>query len=265
MRIHTYTHVPQLQDIAFWLETSKMAFNLTGNLLGGPVAADLLKSMQSAINTTSDPTLLQVYPTLLVMSSHYNTQLGLLAALDIESSPGAEDIPWRTQIPSLASVLAFELHKLGGTGLPASYYVRAVYQDGPGEAYKTLPLTCSTQKDGSVAAQVLGMMYCVTVCYYGCASQGRARVRGRGFARCCSRRRFPRSRSGARPAITTARRRASWRPCGVRRECVEWLCLLMLMTDVQNTTQRHTYETQTQHTLHRCLDTILGRLRSASM
>lgn len=134
-----------------------MAFNLTGNLLGGPIAADLLKSMQSAINTTSDRSLLQVYPTLLVLSTHYNTQLGLLAALDIENSPGAEDIAWRTRIPNLASVLAFELHRIGALGLPPSYYVRAVFQDGPAGDYQTLPLACSTRKDGIVATQVLGM------------------------------------------------------------------------------------------------------------
>lgn len=139
-----------------------MAFNLTGNLLGGPIAADLLKSMQSAINTTANPTLLQVYPTLLVLSAHYNTQLGLLAALDIEFTPGAEDIAWRTRIPNLAAVLAFELHKVGGVGgvgLPPSYYVRAVFQDGPGEGYRTLPLACSNRKDGSVAAQVVGTCF----------------------------------------------------------------------------------------------------------
>lgn len=206
---------PQLQEIAFWLETSKMAVNLTGNLLGGPIAADMLKNMQSAINTTANPALLQVYPTLLVLSAHYNTQLGLLAALDIESV--AEDIAWRTRIPSLASVLAFELHK---AGVPPSYYVRAVFQDGAGEAYKTMPLACSARKDGSVAEQVLGTKRCCVIiqptprpCH---VLQGRERVHGMGSRCCCGLRRSPRCRSGALPAITTARWLASWLLCGVR-------------------------------------------------
>ncbi len=34
-----------------------MTRNLTGNLLGGPVAADLQRAMQVAVNTTSSPSL----------------------------------------------------------------------------------------------------------------------------------------------------------------------------------------------------------------
>ncbi len=108
----------------------------------------------------------QVYQQLIVLSAHYNTQLSLLAALDIESTPDADlDIPWLSSIPQLASVLTFELHQQGdqegqgGLGLPASYYVRAVVQDGPDAPYVVIPLPCSAESDARVAELVLGMWW----------------------------------------------------------------------------------------------------------
>jgi hypothetical protein len=106
------------------------------------------------------PFVLQAYYRLLTVSGHYNTQLGLLSALfaDQASTP---DHTWTEKIPSLAAVLAFELH---ATAPPAgsssssklqqqqSFAVRAVFQDGPKAAYKTIVLPCAVTGD---AAEVL--------------------------------------------------------------------------------------------------------------
>jgi hypothetical protein len=62
-----------------------------------------------------------------VVSSHYNTQLGLLAALEVDMSPAAPAVAWLTKIPALAAVLAFELHMDPAIGTGA---VRLVAQVG---------------------------------------------------------------------------------------------------------------------------------------
>jgi hypothetical protein len=102
---------------------------------------------------------LQSYYRLLTVSGHYNTQLGLLSALfaDQASTP---DHTWTKKIPSLAAVLVFELHATARTAgssggkqqQPQSFAVRAVVQDGPKAAYKTLILPCAVEGD---AAEVL--------------------------------------------------------------------------------------------------------------
>lgn len=77
------------------------------------------------------------------MSGHYNLQLGLLAALGVDTLKG-NDITWSKKIPSAGAVIAVELHKAADGG----YWVKAVYQDGPDQPYGSVPLPCAT--DGGV-------------------------------------------------------------------------------------------------------------------
>ena len=42
-----------LQSLAYWLETSKMQSNLTGNLLGGTILGDLLQHVEDAVDAVS--------------------------------------------------------------------------------------------------------------------------------------------------------------------------------------------------------------------
>jgi hypothetical protein len=59
---------------------------------------------------------MQVYYKLLSVSSHYNTQLGLLAALGVDQVPNS-DLVWLKKIPATAAVLALELHKTDDSAL----------------------------------------------------------------------------------------------------------------------------------------------------
>lgn len=88
---------------------------------------------------------------LLTVSSHYNTQLGLLSALQA-SVPANQRTQylWMSKIPALASVLVFELHK-GSNGQMA---VRVVYQNGPKAQFMVLPLPCA--ETGDVAEVIAG-------------------------------------------------------------------------------------------------------------
>ncbi len=70
---------------------------------------------------------LQNFLKLLLVSSHYNTQLGLLAALEVDKSPAAPAVAWLARIPALAAVLAFELHRAPASG---AWAVRLVAQVG---------------------------------------------------------------------------------------------------------------------------------------
>lgn len=89
-----------------------------------------------------------LYYKLLTVSSHYNTQLGLLSALQ-SVVPAAQrtQYQWLSKIPSLAAVLVLELHASSSGQL----VVRAVYQDGPKAAYRTLPLPCAEAGDAAEA------------------------------------------------------------------------------------------------------------------
>ena len=70
-------------------------------------------------------------------AAHYNTILGLLAALQADGNDASLwPIP---SIPALASLLNFELHKIS-----SSFYVRAVYQNGPDEEYGAIDLPCNS-------------------------------------------------------------------------------------------------------------------------
>lgn len=62
---------------------------------------------------------------LLVMSGHYNTQLGLLAALELDRYQGSARVPWFTSIPSFAATLSLELHLHEESG---AFLVRLVMQ-----------------------------------------------------------------------------------------------------------------------------------------
>jgi hypothetical protein len=83
---------------------------------------------------------------LLTVSSHYNTQLGVVSALQAGAQPDARtQYPLLTKIPALASVLIFELHSSSNGQL----FVRVVYQDGPRAPYKVLPLPCAKAGDAA--------------------------------------------------------------------------------------------------------------------
>jgi hypothetical protein len=93
------------------------------------------------------------YYKLLTVSSHYNTQLGLLSALQSAVPPSRRtQHPWLTKIPSLASVLVLELHSSSSSSSSSSQLVvRAVYQDGPKAAYRAMPLPCAEKGDAAEA------------------------------------------------------------------------------------------------------------------
>ncbi|KAG2435149.1 hypothetical protein HXX76_007234 [Chlamydomonas incerta] len=156
-----------IQDLAYWLEVRKMQTGLTRNLLGGPLLADLTASLADAVAAAANGS--QLYYKLVSLSGHYNTQLGLLAALGLDAAagPAAAAFVWyRPSLPRLAAVLAFELHAVAATADGSSnsssssgsssgsstttmYVVRAVAQDGPSAAYVTVPLPCAS---GAAAA-----------------------------------------------------------------------------------------------------------------
>eukprot|EP00200_Dunaliella_tertiolecta_P005510 CAMPEP_0202343236 /NCGR_PEP_ID=MMETSP1126-20121109/3448_1 /ASSEMBLY_ACC=CAM_ASM_000457 /TAXON_ID=3047 /ORGANISM="Dunaliella tertiolecta, Strain CCMP1320" /LENGTH=501 /DNA_ID=CAMNT_0048934285 /DNA_START=163 /DNA_END=1668 /DNA_ORIENTATION=+ len=144
----------QVRAIADWLEVAKMRSSLTKNLLGGPLLSDVLEYMDKAKRGLEQD---EVYYKLLSISSHFNTQLGLLAALELDQHPPAKNqLKWLdSSFPSLASVLVFELHTSGATG--GDLAVRLVAQD-LGEEYVTVPLPCATPGDS--AEQLAGEGAC---------------------------------------------------------------------------------------------------------
>jgi hypothetical protein len=156
------TQWAQVSLLASWLETRKMASALTGPLLGAPLLADLSSRLAIAAacaNATASP-----YARLVLTSAHYNTQLGLLSALNMDSLPAARAaaVPWLTRIPALASVLAFELHRVsgGGSNASAAHAVRAVVQDGPAANYTALPLPCESDAGAALAGEVRMLRAC---------------------------------------------------------------------------------------------------------
>lgn len=138
----------QITELAMWLETSKMDPSLTGNLLGGGLLGDVLHRMAAA-EAAYQANSQALYYKLLTVSSHYNTQLGLLSALQ-SAVPAAQRTQylWLSRIPSLAAVLVLELHASSSSG---QLVVRAVFQDGPKGAYTTLPLPCAEAGDAAEA------------------------------------------------------------------------------------------------------------------
>ena len=106
--------------------------------------------------TYSNETAEALVPRLVVLSAHYNSQLGVLGALQLDTLLTPKQtaaVPWLTTassqgaIPSAAAVLVFELHRAGPpvpASDPAAYAVRAVLQNGPAAKYTTVPLPCAT-------------------------------------------------------------------------------------------------------------------------
>lgn len=147
----------EINQLAMWLETSKMRPSLTSNLLGGGLLGNLMQRLAAAEAAVSAGR--QGYYRFLSVSSHYNTQLGLLSALFADQA-ATQDHIWTKKIPSLAAVLLFELHASAPAAASSpgqqqqqqSFAVRAVYQDGPKAPYKVLPLPCAVKGD---AAEVL--------------------------------------------------------------------------------------------------------------
>lgn len=142
----------QVWDLAMWLETAKMRSSIAGNLLGGYLLSDILTHLGRAV-TGSSPQDEGQYYKLVAISSHYNTQLGLLAALDMDQMPEAAAIPWMKKIPALSAVLALELHRKG-----SEYLVRMVMQDGiESSEYLPIPLPCTSDR----AKSLLGKGTCI--------------------------------------------------------------------------------------------------------
>ncbi|PRW05761.1 acid phosphatase [Chlorella sorokiniana] len=140
----------EMQQVAYWLETAKMRSELTGNLLGGLVLADLVRYLDAAEAATASNDVELIYYKMLHLSGHYNTQLGLLGALQIDQDPATANFTWFKKIPSLAAVMAFELHSDPSTR-PADLAVRLVMQDGAGKPYTTIPLPCASAGDSAEA------------------------------------------------------------------------------------------------------------------
>lgn len=95
------TDFTAMQDLAYYLETAKMRSNLTSNLIGGLLLGDLVAKLGAAqANATAVPA--APYHRWAHVSSHYNGQLGLLAALAVDSSPDAANITWLRQVNLLS-------------------------------------------------------------------------------------------------------------------------------------------------------------------
>lgn len=169
----------QITWLAGWLETSKMASNLTGALLAGPTLADLAARIADAL-AFPDPTSAPA-PRLVEISAHYNLLLGLLGALKLDvklslgqletaslAVPATSKSPqpgWLTvpslgvvgSIPLAASLLAFELHRSAANS--SLYAVRLVAQNSAAQGaspfyppygtlaylpYGSIPLPCAS-------------------------------------------------------------------------------------------------------------------------
>jgi hypothetical protein len=93
---------------------------------------------------------------LLLTSGHYNTQLGLLAALQANRYLSPAQLPWLATIPATSSILVFELHH---DVTSHELAVRLVIQNGPKSDYVTVPLPqCAVA--GDAAEQLAGPGAC---------------------------------------------------------------------------------------------------------
>jgi hypothetical protein len=143
------TILSQVVALAHWLETKKSTSELAGNLLGGRVLADLLRDLTAVVmDLKAGLSNLR----LKVVSGHYNTQLGVLAALRLDKLLPASDaarIPWLRSMPSTAAVLVFELHQ--STADANHFAVRAMIQNGAMKNYTSVPLPCSSEEGARIA------------------------------------------------------------------------------------------------------------------
>lgn len=143
-----------MKELANWLETAKMSSTLTGAMVGGTILADLLQRVDRAVQAVQAD--VPVYYKVLHLSGHYNTQLGVLSALALDTHPAAADTPWLRKIPSLAALMAFEV--VASSSSPPSFAIRLVLQDGPDAPYQPVPLPCATA--GDEAEQLAGAGAC---------------------------------------------------------------------------------------------------------
>ncbi len=140
------TILSQIVALAHWLETKKSASELAGNLLGGQILADLSLDLFAAVR---DIRAGLANLRLKLVSGHYNTQLGVLAALRLDKFLPASKMPWLSSMPSTAAVLVFELHQ--STADANLFAVRAVIQNGAMRNYTAVPLPCSSEAGARVA------------------------------------------------------------------------------------------------------------------
>jgi hypothetical protein len=111
----------------------------------------------STLSPASNPSILRPqvhFYRLMLASAHYNTQLAVLAALQLDKRLTPAQLPWLDVLPATSSLLAFELH----SG-PAVQAVRLVIQDGPAKPYRTVPLPQCAQP-GSAAEALAGPGAC---------------------------------------------------------------------------------------------------------
>ena len=110
---------------------------------------------------------------LLGFSAHYNTQLGMLSALRLDTywpallattrnsasmlATGALPAPTiAPKLPALAAVVAFELHVPSSASTPGTLTsadqmaVRLVIQDGPSTPYMIVPMPCQTNQSNAL-------------------------------------------------------------------------------------------------------------------
>jgi hypothetical protein len=169
----------QITWLAFWLETTKVSSSRAGALFAGPILSDLSARIDAAteahmvvgsnteLGANFDPT--TMFERLVIISSHYNVQLGVLSALEmdkymIKNPQSAPYVPWVTVpelnivglVPSAAATLVFELH--ASSMNMSAYAVRAVYQNGPGPAnnprkYAVIPLPCESAAGAAIAGK----------------------------------------------------------------------------------------------------------------
>ncbi len=121
-----------------------MRSSLTSDLLGGALVRDLLRYLRSTAAAVEDSS--PTYYKLISISGHYNTILGVLGALRLDTWGPAASFSWLQSIPKLASVLATELHGVKGGDGTWKFYVRMVAQDGPAAEYMVVPLPCAGQE-----------------------------------------------------------------------------------------------------------------------
>eukprot|EP00898_Chlorokybus_atmophyticus_P008575 jgi/Chlat1/8719/Chrsp9S00891 len=119
-----------LTAAANWLETNRYSRANIQNLGAGPLLAQVLDRINSAI--TEDQTEAN---SLILYSSHYPVLLSFLALFDL--GPGATT--WQTEIPAYGALMVIELH----TDYNGLWAIKLIYQDGPGAPYLPIPLPCT--------------------------------------------------------------------------------------------------------------------------
>jgi hypothetical protein len=133
----------------------------------------------------------QAFQRLLVTAAHYNSQLGLAAALKLDRhAPAQRAVQWfdaaAGAIPALASVMAWELHAGfdAAASSSAAFAVRLVVQDGSAAPYVTVPLPCA--RAGDSAEQLAGAGACAWEAFVELAAPAALREVGDWCAACAN-------------------------------------------------------------------------------